>query len=55
MHHLTFSSYPADPDVWIRKAQKVDGWPCYDYVLLYMDDALGVNERAETIPSEEIE
>ena len=54
MHHLNFSSCPADPDMWMRKAQKADGSPCYDYMLLYTDDALVVSKRAEAILREEM-
>ena len=54
MHHPNFSSCPGDPDIWMRKAQKADGSPCYDYMLLYMDDALVVSEKAEAILREEI-
>jgi len=43
MHHLQFSSCPADPDVWMRPAKKADGSSCYEYILLYTDDALGVH------------
>jgi hypothetical protein len=49
MHFLNFKSCPADPDVWMRPAIKKDGSTCYDYVLLYMDDALVVSENAESI------
>ena len=41
MQFLNFSSCPADPDVWMRPAIKSDGSKCYEYVLLYVDDALG--------------
>ena len=40
MYHLDFRPGPADPDVWMRPAQKGDSLPYYDYVLLYIDDAL---------------
>ena len=49
MHFLNFKSCPADPDVWMRPALKADGNACYDYVLLYTDDALVVSEKAESI------
>ena len=48
MHFINFTSCPADPDVWMRPAIKSDG-KCYDYVLLYVDDALVVSENAESI------
>ena len=51
MHLINFTSCPADPDVWmsVRSAIKSDGSKCYDYVLLYVDDALVVSEHAESI------
>ena len=49
MHFINFTSCPADPDVWMRPAIKSDGTKCYDYVLLYVDDALVVSENAESI------
>ena len=54
MHHLNFSSCPSDPDIWMGKVQKADSLPCYDYMLLYTDDALVVSERADAILREEI-
>ena len=33
----------------VRPAIKSDGTKCYDYVLLYVDDALVVSENAESI------
>ena len=49
-----FTSCPADPDVWMRPAIKSDGSKCYDYVLLYVDDALVVSENAESILRNEL-
>ena len=49
MHHLDFQPCPPDPDVWMQPAQKGDGSPYYDYVLLYVDDALVVSDNAESI------
>ena len=54
MHHLNFQCCPADPHVWMRLAKKRDGSPCYDYVLLYMDDALVFSDNAESILRNEI-
>ena len=45
---------PADPDVWMRPAIKSDGTKCYDYVLLYVDDALVVSKNAESILRNEL-
>ena len=54
MRHLQFESCPADPDVWMRPAQKADGTECYEYVLLYTDDALSVGINAERVLRQEI-
>ena len=54
MHFINFTSCPADPDVWMRPAIKSDGSKCYDYVLLYVDDALVVSENAESILRNEL-
>ena len=54
MHHLDFRSCPADPDVWIRPVKNGDGSPYYDYVLLYVDDALVISDNAESILRNEI-
>ena len=54
MHFINFPSCPADPDVWMRPAIKSDGTMCYDYVLLYVDDALVVSENAESILRNEL-
>ena len=54
MSHLGFKSCPADPDVWMRPAEKSDGTTYYEYVLLYVDDALAIGENAEKILREEI-
>ena len=47
MHFLNFEPCPADPDVWMHPAIKNDGLTCYEYVLLYTDDALVISENAE--------
>ena len=54
MSHIGFKSCPADPDVRMRPAEKADGAPYYEYVLLYVDDTLVVSENAERILTEEI-
>ena len=54
MHYLKFSSCLADPDVWMRPAEKSDGTTYDGYVLLYVDDALVISENAEEILREEI-
>ena len=49
MEFINFTSCPADPDVWMRPSIKSDGTKVYDYVLLYVDDALVVSENAVSI------
>ena len=54
MEFINFTSCPSDPDVWMRPAIKSDGTKCYDYVLLYVDDALVVSKNAESILRNEL-
>ena len=54
MSHIGFKSCPANPDVWMRPAEKADGSPYYEYVLLYVDDTLVFSENVEKILREEM-
>jgi hypothetical protein len=54
MHHLDFTSCPADPDAWMRPAKGSDGSDCYEHPLLYSDDALVVSENAEKVLRDEL-
>ena len=54
MEFLHFKSCLADPDVWMRPAIKSDGNTYYEYILLYVDDALVVSENAESILHNEL-
>ena len=54
MEFLNFKSCLADPDVWMRPAIKSDGNTYYEYILLYVDDALMVSENAESILHNEL-
>ena len=54
MRHLKFEPCLADPDVWMRPAKKADGTEHYEFVLLYVDDALCISENAENILRNEI-
>ena len=49
MQFLNFTACPVDLDVWMRPAIMSDGSKCYEYVLLYVDDALVVSDNAESI------
>ena len=54
MSHLGFISCQADPDIWMREAQKDDGSEFWEYVLLYVDDALCISMNAERVIRQEI-
>ena len=54
MKSLDFLSCKADPDVWMRAAEKSDGTTYYEYVLLYTDDMLVVSEDPESFIRKEI-
>ena len=54
MHYLKFSLCLADPDVWMQPAEKLDGTAYYEFVLLYVDDALVISKNAEEILMEAI-
>ena len=40
MHHLNLKSSPTNPDFWMQPSKKADGFPCYDYILVYMENTL---------------
>jgi len=54
MRHLEFTSCPADPYLWMRPAIHTNGTECYEYILLYVDDALAIGPNAERILREGI-
>ena len=45
MQLLGYDSCKADPDLWMRAAVKDNGEKYYEYMLLYVDDALAVSEH----------
>ena len=49
MEHLKFKSCESDPEVWRRKSVTDDGLEYWEYILLYVDDALCISHRAEYI------
>jgi hypothetical protein len=49
MQELNFISCLADPDVWLRPAQKADGTEHYEYVLIYTDDFLCISSDPRNI------
>ena len=55
MDHLGFKSCKADPDLWMRAAVKpTDGTSYWEYVLLYVDDALSVSHNPREVLEKEI-
>ena len=54
MAHIGFNSCKADPDIWMRPAMKDDGTAYYEYVLLYVDDALCCSMNPEHVLKNEI-
>ena len=49
MEALHFKACRADADVWYRPAEKRDGVPYYEYVLIHTDDFCVVSEDPDTI------
>ena len=47
-----YTSCKADPDLWIRKAVKDNGDEYYEYMLLYVDDALAIGEHPKVMLEE---
>ena len=55
MDHLGFKPCKADPDLWMRPAVKPsDGSEYWEYVLLYVDDALAISHRPKEVLEKEI-
>ena len=54
MEYLGFSSCKADPDIWMRKAKRVDNSDYWEYVLLYVDDCICISTDPEAIVKYEI-
>ena len=54
MTHLKFQSCKADPDLWMRESQVDNGAFYWEYVLLYVDDALVISHQAENFIRSEI-
>ena len=49
LRDMGFQSSLADPDVWLRAATKANGFECYEYILVYVDDLLTISEHAKEI------
>ena len=48
---MQFRPCQADPDVWMRRAQKADGTPyyMYEYVLVYVDDVMIISGDPDAV------
>ena len=54
MTHLGFTSCKTDPDIWMQEGKKDDGSAYWEHVLLYVDDALCISNKAENVLRNEI-
>ena len=54
MEFLGFQSTISDAEVWRRKAVKDNGHEYWEYILLYVDDALCISHRAEDVLRNEL-
>ena len=54
MCHLDFTSCSADLDVWMHLAKKANGSEYYEYILLYVDNALVIGENTNKVLQEEL-
>ena len=54
IEHINFTPCKADPDVWMRKAIKnEDKSPYWEFVLLYVDDALCISMFPKSVLEKE--
>jgi hypothetical protein len=44
---LKYHRCKADQDVWMRAAAKPDGFECYEYVLIFVDDILHLSHNPD--------
>ncbi len=54
MDQLGFTFSHAEPDVWLRLSKQSTGEEYYKYVLLYVDNVLGISENADNVLRREI-
>ncbi|MGH7954706.1 MAG: reverse transcriptase domain-containing protein [Gloeomargaritales cyanobacterium] len=47
LRDMGYIPYLADPDVWMRKCTKPDGFKYYEYLLVYVDDILCVSHKPQ--------
>ena len=46
MQYLGYESCKADPDLWMKKAEKDDKLAYWEYVLLYVDDIMAIRTKS---------
>ena len=49
MRYMDFMPPEADPDVWMWKATKSNGFKYWEYVLIYVDDVLCISKQPEKV------
>ena len=49
---LGFQDTRADPNVYIRRAKRTDGYECYEMLLVYTDDVLIISHQTDSIADE---
>ena len=49
MRHLYFVTYPADIDISMRPAKKINSSLYYEYIILYTYDNLVISEHVKSI------
>jgi hypothetical protein len=49
LRDLGFESSKSNPDVWMRKANKPNGDPIWEYVLCYVDDVLCISHNPKDV------
>jgi hypothetical protein len=49
MQHLGFTPCLANPDLWMKAAEKEDGTAYYAYVLIYVDDVMVIHHNAMSV------
>ena len=45
VNELGFTPTRADPDVYMRSQKNANGWPYYEYLLVYVDDVLAISHE----------
>ena len=49
---MGFTSFVADPDIWMRPAMKSDGEAYYEYIVCHVDDVLVISVDAKSLLEE---